>query len=147
MITVWQKGGEIVLHQLSDAPEDGIPLDQIAHLGNLDAFAGYTCVSDDYTGTIPETDSSLWRWDGRGIVAAVPVPQEVSPRQVRLLLRRQGLLEQVNAMIATQDEDTQIEWQYAETFKRQNPLLLRLAANLGLSEQQIDEFFIAAAQI
>lgn len=77
----------------------------------------------------------------------VVIPQVVSPRQVRLLLLSQGLLSQVEAMIAQQDEATKITWQYAEEFRRDNPLLNGLAANLGLSNEQIDQFFIAAAQL
>lgn len=76
-----------------------------------------------------------------------PVPQSVTPRQVRLLLLKQGLLDQVEAMIAQQDQATKITWEFASEFRRDNPLLLALAQNLGLTQGQIDEFFIAAAAI
>lgn len=77
----------------------------------------------------------------------VVVPESVTPRQVRLLLLGQGLLEQVEAMIAEQDKATQITWEFALEFRRDNPLLIALGTSLGLTEQQIDEFFIAASQI
>ena len=92
-------------------------------------------------------------YDGENFLAAlrepdpVSIPQVVSPRQVRLLLLSQGLLSQVEAMIAQQDEATKITWQYAEEFRRDNPLLNGLAANLGLSNEQIDQFFIQAAAL
>lgn len=76
-----------------------------------------------------------------------PVPYSVTPRQVRLLLLAQGLLASVEAMIAAQDEATRITWEYALEFRRDDPLLNQLAVNLGLTEDQIDQFFIAAAQL
>ena len=147
MITVWDNQNGVRLHQLSDDPADGTPEEQIAHLSTLSVFNGYACVSSDYQGSVPDADASLWRWDGQGIIAIVPVPEVVSPRQVRLLLLSQGLLSQVEAMIAQQDEATRITWQYAEEFRRDNPLLNGLAANLGLSNEQIDQFFIQAAAL
>lgn len=78
-------------------------------------------------------------------VAPPPVvPQSVTPRQVRLVLLSQGLLASVEAMIAQQDEATRIAWQYASEFRRDDPLLLSLATSLNLTEQQLDDFFIAA---
>ena len=77
----------------------------------------------------------------------VVVPSSVTPRQVRLLLLQQGLLEQVEAIIAAQDEATKITWQYASVFERDNPLLNDLAQTLVLSPAQLDEFFIAAAAL
>lgn len=75
------------------------------------------------------------------------VPASVTPRQVRLLLLQQGLLSSVEAMIAQQDEATKITWEFALEFKRSDPLLNALGQNLGLTEQQIDLFFIAAAEL
>jgi hypothetical protein len=66
---------------------------------------------------------------------------------VRLVLLEQGLLASVEAMIAQQDEATKISWQYASEFRRNDPLLNQLAVNLNLTSQQIDEFFIAAAEL
>lgn len=89
-------------------------------------------------------------WDGEKLAYPAPspvVPEAVTPRQVRLLLLQQDLLADVEAMIAQQDEATRITWEYAQEFRRDNPLLGSLAASLGLTEAQIDEFFIAAAQL
>lgn len=80
--------------------------------------------------------------------APVPVvPSSVTPRQVRLLLLSQGLLDEVEALIAASDQATQITWQYASEFRRNDPLLEALATQLGLTSQQVDDFFIAAAAI
>jgi len=64
-----------------------------------------------------------------------------------LILLQQDLLASVEAMIAQQDEATRITWEFASEFKRDDPLLNQLGVALGLTQQQIDEFFIAAAQI
>lgn len=76
--------------------------------------------------------------------APPPVPASVTPRQARLLLLSQNLLAQVESIIAASDEATRIEWQYASEFRRDDPLLLSLATSLNLTEQQLDDFFIAA---
>jgi hypothetical protein len=75
------------------------------------------------------------------------VPKSITPRQCRLILLQQDLLASVEAMIAQQDEATRITWEFASEFKRDDPLLNQLGVALGLTQQQIDEFFIAAAQI
>ncbi len=92
-----------------------------------------------------------WLWDGTALVDDVSpppeIPRSVTPRQVRLLLLSQGLLDQVEAIIAASDKATQITWEFATEFRRDNPLLLALGYNLGLTDEQIDQFFIAAAQL
>lgn len=130
IVTKWTKGSSVRLHQLSDDPQDGTASEQIAHLATLAPYAGYQCVDSDYTGPAP-----------------VVVPASVTPRQVRLLLLAQGLLESVEAMIASSTEDVRITWQYAQEFKRNDPLLTQLGANLGLTSEQIDQFFIDAAAL
>lgn len=81
--------------------------------------------------------------------AQAAVPRSITPRQCRLLLLQQGLLAQVEAMIAQQDEATRITWEYAIEFRRDDPLLLALAADsaFNLTPEQLDQFFIAAAQL
>jgi hypothetical protein len=93
----------------------------------------------------PALVNGAWRqtWT---IVAALP-PDSITPRQCRLLLLQQGLLDDVEAMIAAQDEATRITWEYALEFRRDDPLLNALAANLGLTDEQIDEFFFAASEL
>lgn len=78
---------------------------------------------------------------------AVVVPDSVTPRQVRLLLLSQNLLSQVEAIIAASDAATKITWGFASEFRRNDPLLTALASQLGLTDEQVDQFFIAAAQL
>lgn len=62
------------------------------------------------------------------------------------MLLSQGLLDQVETMIKTQDRAVQLAWEYASEFRRDDPLLDQLAKGLGLTNQQLDQFFIAAAK-
>lgn len=80
-----------------------------------------------------------------------PVPASVSARQLRLWLVRHGVsLAAVDAAIAAipdaqQREECRVEWDYAPYVERSHPMLIPLAAALGLSESQVDEAFREAS--
>lgn len=77
-----------------------------------------------------------------------PVPASLTPRQIRLFLLSQGLLDNVESLVKQSDRATQITWEWATEFRRDNPILLALAAQLGLTDdKQIDDMFIAAAKL
>lgn len=76
-----------------------------------------------------------------------PVPAAITPRQCRLMLVQMGRLSEVEEMVQQSTEDVRITWEYALEFRRDDPLLIQWATNLGLTSQQIDQFFIAASQI
>lgn len=75
------------------------------------------------------------------------VPSVITPRQCRIMLAQHGLLSQVEAAVASMDEATRITWEYAIEFQRNDPLLLAVAEGLGLSSEQLDAMFIAAAAL
>lgn len=79
------------------------------------------------------------------------VPAVVSMRQARLAFLGAGLLGAVESGIDGLPEPdrsaARIEWEYATELRRDHPLIAALAPALELGEQQIDELFIAAAQI
>lgn len=79
----------------------------------------------------------------------IPVPRSITPRQCRLVLMQQGLLPQIEEMIAQSTDDVKITWEYALEFRRDDPMLQQFASNLSppLTDEQIDQFFIAAAQL
>ena len=83
--------------------------------------------------------------------AYAPVPQSVSMRQARLALHFAGLLAGVDAAIAGMSEPdktaAQITWEFAQTVDRQFGMVPALAAAMGMTETQIDDLFIAAAQL
>lgn len=67
-LSIWKDGNnQVKLVQLSDEAEDGTVAEQITHLKTLSAYSGFECVSQSYEGTFPDSDSSLWEWDGNSI--------------------------------------------------------------------------------
>ena len=77
----------------------------------------------------------------------VVVPEYVTSAQARLLLLSQNLLDEADALIAQQSRAAQIEWQYRDKFYRNNSILLETADEMGLTSEQIDQFFIAASTL
>jgi hypothetical protein len=79
------------------------------------------------------------------------VPKSISMRQARLALLGAGLLAQVDAAIAAmpgvEGEAARIEWEYASEVRRDNPLFTAMAAQLGLSGEQLDDLFRTAATL
>lgn len=97
-----------------------------------------------------------WAYDGDTFTPppmppAPPVVPTVSRRQARRALRAAGLLDDVEAAINALPEparsDALIDWQDATEFARNWPLLITLAAALGLSDAQVDALFAAAAAL
>lgn len=70
-----------------------------------------------------------------------------SPRQARLALQQVGLLTAVTNWIATANEITQIEWEFALVIKRNWTALNECAVTLGLSETQLDDLFRLAVTL
>lgn len=75
------------------------------------------------------------------------VPNSVTARQVRLLLLQNNLLDEVEAMIQTQNQSVKIQWEYATRFERNDPLLNQMAETLNISQEELDQFFIEASKI
>lgn len=77
----------------------------------------------------------------------VTVPDRVSARRFRMQLRIAGLLDQVTAWVATQDPLVQDAFEYSGEFVRSEPMMAAGFSALGFTPQQIDAFFVAAAQL
>jgi len=148
-LTIWKtQDNKIQVVQLSDDPLDGTDAEQILYLKTLDFYAGLTCVSENYTGIFPDTDSSLWEWIGGKVVSGKStVPSIVSMRQARLALLQSGLLSIVSAAIAAGAEADQIEWEYAAEVNRNQPLVKNMKLGLKLSDADLDNLFTLAASL
>jgi hypothetical protein len=90
--------------------------------------------------------------DGQVVLPPPPPVTTVTMRKARLALLNAGLLDDVEAAIAaipdeTQRRAAQIEWEYASVVERDNPIIQQLVSALGMTEQQVDEFFAAADRL
>ncbi|WP_373033348.1 hypothetical protein [Sulfurovum sp.] len=82
----------------------------------------------------------------------VIIPQEVSMRQARLALLTIGKLAAIEtaitAMAGIDGEAARIEWEYAQTIKRDHALLLSLQADvLAMTDAELDQLFIDASNL
>ncbi len=75
------------------------------------------------------------------------VPTAITPLQGRIILKRAGLLDTVEAAIVQANGETQIWWEYATLWHRTHPVLVALGESLGLTNEQVDEMFKTAASI
>lgn len=81
------------------------------------------------------------------VAPPAPVPQEVTRFQARAALLQAGLLDQATAIIATQSTLVKMAWDEQPTWRRTSPALSAIANALGLTSDQVDELFRAAARI
>lgn len=81
-------------------------------------------------------------------LVAIPkeVPQSITPLQCKLQLLEIGLLDEVETLV-TADKKVQLYWEYASVIERDNEILLLMAAQLELTEDTLDELFIAASKL
>jgi len=79
------------------------------------------------------------------------LPRVATARQIRLALVDAGLLDSVQTAFADLAEPmktkAQIEWEYATEIDKNSPLIQKLYPKLGLTEEQLDDLFVAAANM
>lgn len=91
-------------------------------------------------------------WVDQAAAAAI-CPAAVSARQIRLWLVGHGVsMAAVGAAIdaipdQTQREMVRVEWEFAPYVERSHPMLVPLAAALGLDQAQVDQAFREASQL
>lgn len=81
----------------------------------------------------------------------IVVPESVEMAQARLALIDAGLLASVNtaltAMTGIDGEKARAEWEFRPNVRRDSQLVIGIAGSLGLTDQQIDNLFIAASKL
>lgn len=78
----------------------------------------------------------------------VQVPQTLTPRQIRMQLTNSGLRQQVEDMVANSNDYALKDWwEYSLDYKRDNPILIDIATQLGLTDEQLDDMFIQASKL
>ncbi len=134
---------------------------ELARFGVVEVQAGAQPAYDPDTQTLvegmPILDGGQWReqWTVQDLTAEEVATRLIArrasltctPRRARIVLRRAGLLAAVEAWIATADEETQIEWEFATEIRRDWPALLACGAALGLTEEQLDGLFAQAPSL
>ena len=76
----------------------------------------------------------------------IEVPQTLTPRQLRLQLLSVGLLDDVEALCAT-DRAMSIWFEYSLDFQRSHEMIEAMAVQLGLTQDNMDNFFIEANKL
>lgn len=104
----------------------------------------------------PDLDEGEYAvWTGSGwskttvppapVVPQVVVPQSVSKYQAKMALLEFGLFEQVESFVQqSTDLALKIAWNDASNFYRDNAFIASLAVQFNLTDQQVDDLFIAA---
>jgi len=82
----------------------------------------------------------------------VIIPQSVTPRQFRVALIMSNIsMQSIEDMIAALPEPDQsivrTTWEYSTVFERDNTILNNMAANMGLTQQEVDNLFILAEDL
>lgn len=116
-------------------------------------FEDYIEVSDEIK-TIHEINPN-YVWDGITLNAPVVItpepfiyiPQSVSMRQARLQLAKLGTYNIVNNAVNMMDEVAKIQWEYATSVERNNPITAAIIQLLGWTEEQTDQYFIDASTL
>lgn len=74
------------------------------------------------------------------------VPTQITPRQLRLQLLSVGLLDDVEALCTT-DRAMSIWFEYSLDFQRNHEMIVAMGLQLGMSEEDMDNFFIEASKL
>lgn len=80
-------------------------------------------------------------------IPARPVPDSVTPRQIRLALNASGLRATVDNAVKSGSQDLKDWWEYSLGIERSNSLINAMAAQLGVSDSQLDDLFRLAATL
>lgn len=94
---------------------------------------------------VTKRPSQFHEWiDGEWLFSQSLKRQSLSPlsaRQVRLILSQLGYRESVEAGVSQSSQSVKDEWNYANEFFRNSPVLNGMAQSLGLSDEQVDAMF------
>jgi hypothetical protein len=116
---------------------------------------GVIAVSEDFFYSLPRKG---WE-DGKGMcygddyitMYVVGTVDRVDMRQARLALLYSGLLpiveQAIAGMLGVEGQAARIEWEFASTVARDNPLVVAMATVIGITSAQMDDLLTYAATI
>jgi hypothetical protein len=129
-------------------------VDNIIEVDTLDALEGVELIEASMANIGDD-------WDGEKFTTPdlepqpVVIPATVTRRQARQALLLADLLDDVPVAIAALDDGTpegkqqmrmaQIEWEDSLEFERARPLVIQIAAAIGLDAGALDQLFVTAA--
>ena len=115
-------------------------------LGKRIVMSGNDYVDFDSLTKVSEENISLALIQKEEIEKNLKVPTSISMRQGKLHLLSLDLLDSVEAIIST-NRSWQIEWEYSSEVLRTSPIIEILKVNLQLTDDQVDDMFIAASNL
>lgn len=82
-------------------------------------------------------------------IPAQTVPESVTPWQMRKALNASGKRSLVDALLANPQTPSDVidGWEVASEWRRTDPVLLAMAAQLGMTDGEIDDLFTLAASL
>lgn len=92
-------------------------------------------------------------YSGKGFIPVADetedaVPAFVKRHQAKIIMVRTGLYDTARDWVAaSEDEELKIYFNEAENFARTNPFVEAFATTFSMTEEQLDELFIAASQV
>jgi hypothetical protein len=80
-------------------------------------------------------------------IRELTVPMSITNGQGKMQLLRLGLYEQVEALIMQSGTQEKIYWNDWDNWRRDSPIIQRLAPTVGMTDEDLDQFFIEAAKL
>lgn len=115
--------------------------------------AWFTPAGDPFTVPVPGTNivlgeiaAPVWAHPDPDPALSIP-PRSVTPRQARIALNTMGLRQQVEDAVSAAGQDIQDTWHYAVSIDRDHWTFQALAAELGFTEELLDELFRTAGEV
>ncbi|UPT53195.1 hypothetical protein [Synechococcus phage Ssp-JY42] len=128
---------------------DGAPIGQPGGLPR--ALKGLTPWQlEDLSGRLGEASAARLGYAGAGFiryVAPPPVPVEIERLWALLALQGAGLYDIVEAAVEGAELATRLYYREAGLFRRDSAILIEFAHGLGMTDQQLDDLFRAAANL
>jgi hypothetical protein len=130
---------------------DTMPDERLAEWDVLPVVPTEQPVFDPATEACREIDpvcvDGVWSQQWEVIPYTPPVPDSVTPRQIRQALNRIGLRQAVEAAVAAGDQDVKDWWEFATEFQRSHPMVIAMGQGLGKTEEEIDDLWRLAGSL
>jgi len=105
---------------------------------------GTLAVTSDapFDGALPENEDDFIVWrDAQPSPSESPVPHSVSPLQMRRALNQLGLRATLETAVAASTQDVRDAWEFGLEVRRNNALVTGMAAQMGMTDAQVDDLF------